>query len=200
VIIMTTLKYRRTPWDQEEVAQPYPSLPPHLEAATAADQERTGRHGGLFCLHGLYVYDPDRSTSTDFRQFLWDGLHVLRTEALAHGLSEDEVHRLVVSAFDVFHDTADGLWAALRNIVSKVNAQTSTRPEPALEPSQAPRINDSAPPADAVAPNASLSLATPLTAESPEQADLRRLRLLLEEQEAYNRECRDEEMRELLED
>jgi hypothetical protein len=44
------------------------------------------------------------------------------------------------------------------------------------------------------------SAATSATPESPEQAELRRLRLLLEEQAAYNRAFRDEEMRELRED
>jgi hypothetical protein len=44
------------------------------------------------------------------------------------------------------------------------------------------------------------SAATLATPESPEQAELRRLRLLLEEQAAYNRAFRDEEIRELLED
>jgi hypothetical protein len=38
------------------------------------------------------------------------------------------------------------------------------------------------------------------TQESPEQVELRRLRLLLEEQAAFNRSLRDEAIRELLED
>jgi hypothetical protein len=53
---------------------------------------------------------------------------------------------------------------------------------------------------ETAAHNGRSSAAASATPESPEQAELRRLRLLLEEQAAYNRAFRDEEMHELLED
>jgi hypothetical protein len=73
----------------------------------------------MICLHGLYVFDPDRSTPDDFRQFLWAGLRLLEAEARAKGLNERQVRSLLLHAFDRFHESADDLWTTLKGFVAK---------------------------------------------------------------------------------
>jgi hypothetical protein len=176
---------RRTPWDASQTSAPYP--PPTAEAHEKTIQERPTPYRGFFCLHGLYFFDPERSTSADFRQFLWSGLRVLHAEAVARGLPEDEIRRLLVGAFDKFHDAADGLWMTIRDTVFKVPDET--RDQPVAAPFRPQPIE-------------SQGRQRHLTksAESPEQAELRRLSLNQEEEEAYNRACHDEDLRELLDD
>ncbi len=116
---MLTLKQRKTPWDDELV-----KLPAYRGVATPAEEGADVGHSvdpgkRIIRLHGFYIFDPRHSTSADFRQFLWAGLRVLRAEARARGLSEEQVHQLLVSAFDLFHDTEDSIWAALQSVVSK---------------------------------------------------------------------------------
>jgi hypothetical protein len=120
---------------------------------------------------------------------MWAGLHVLRAEAQGRGLSEEDLRRLLAHAFDAFHDAADGIWSALRNMVSQVGQHASAQPEQAPCGPFVPGVSERMPPA-----------APPGAPESPEQAELRRLSILLEEQAAYNRACHDEEMRDLLDD
>lgn len=181
---MKTIK-RRTPWDKSQKPPPYPQPP--AEVHEKAVQDRPTPHRGFFCLHGLYFFNPERSTSADFRQFLWSGLHVLHAEAVARGLPEEEIRRLLVRAFDTFHDAADGLWMTIRDTVFKVPVEA--REQPVAAPSRPPA---------AEAPGRQGNSTKPL--ESPEQAELRRLSLLMEEEAAYNRACHDEELRELLDD
>lgn len=117
---MKVLKHRKTPWDQAPKRAIRASLVPSPERSLASASETAAiPHKGVLCLHGLYVFDPCRSTSADFRQFLWAGLRVLRSEGQARGLSKEQVRRLLVSAFDLFHDAAEGLWIALKNVVSE---------------------------------------------------------------------------------
>lgn len=130
---MFTLKQRKTPWDRGVV-----KLPAYRGLSIAAEEESgTGRVVApckhLIRLHGFYVFDPRRSTNADFRRFLWAGLRVLRTEARARGLSEEQLRQLLVSAFDLFHDTGDGIWAALQSLVSRTETRT-TQPGAAEPP------------------------------------------------------------------
>jgi hypothetical protein len=71
------------------------------------------------CLHGMYFFDPATCTSEEVRQFLWAGIRVLDKEVKAHGLSEKEVRRILTGTFDVFHDTANVLWASLQQMKAK---------------------------------------------------------------------------------
>jgi len=72
----------------------------------------------VFQLRGLYVFDPARATSADLRCFMWSGLRVLRTQAEARGLSEDQVHHLLVRAFEAFDDAANSMWTTLRFVMA----------------------------------------------------------------------------------
>jgi hypothetical protein len=115
---------RRTPWDAERLDPLALGLSAQLERGVQPESVklRSGRKE-VFCLHGLYVFDPAQATSDDFRQFMWAGLRVLRAEAKVRGLSEDQIRQLLVSAFDAFHDSAEGMWTALKTVVSKEEPQ-----------------------------------------------------------------------------
>lgn len=113
---MTQTKSRKrkvhpTPWD----APAYEPAP--CTAHTSAKASVPAGPG--ICLHGVYIFDPATCTSGALREFLWAGIRVLDTEVKAHGLSEREVRRIVTSAFDVFHDTANVLWASLQQMKAK---------------------------------------------------------------------------------
>ena len=47
---------------------------------------------------------------------MWAGLRVLRAEAKRRGLSEEQVDRLLWSAFHQFHDAAESIWTALKAV------------------------------------------------------------------------------------
>lgn len=120
---MLTLKQRKTPWDDEMA-----TLPAYGGFANPAEERTSVEHStdpSNICIHGLYIFDPRRSTSADFQQFLWAGLRLLRVEAKARGVSEEQVRQLLVSAFDLFHDTGESVWAALQSVVSKVETGVS---------------------------------------------------------------------------
>jgi hypothetical protein len=68
----------------------------------------------VICLLGRWLFDPAGVTSEDTRQFMWAGLRVLRAEAKVSGLTEDQVDRLLVRAFDTFHDAAESIWTTLK--------------------------------------------------------------------------------------
>ena len=72
----------------------------------------------IISLHGIYFFTPSELTQDDLQQFLWSGLRVLRAEAKARGMSDEQVHKLLLSAFDVFHDAAESMWTALKSVVS----------------------------------------------------------------------------------
>jgi hypothetical protein len=197
---MKTLKYRRTPWDNEGSPsfKPLPDRP--LEPKNTAGQEQSGGRKDFFFLHGLYVFDPERSTSADFRQFLWAGLRLLSAEAQDRGFSKQEVSQLLVRVFDVVHDAADGLWATLRDIVSKAPEEVSIRSTAAQCGVLDSGAGERARLATEAGKDGNLVVAASAPPESPEQAELRRLSILLEEQAAFNRAFHDEEMRDLLDD
>jgi hypothetical protein len=117
---------RRTPWDYERPNPLDLGLPARFDRAILPEP---GKQGGdrmeLICLHGWYVFDPIRASSEDFRQFMWSGLRVLREEAKAKGLSDEQVRKLLYNAFEVFHDAADGMWTALKRVVSKGEPKSS---------------------------------------------------------------------------
>jgi hypothetical protein len=111
---------RRTPWDNEKLHPLGRIWPSPFEQVTPPEsiRPRVGRKE-VFRLHGRCVFDPAQVTSQDLRQFLWAGLRLLRTEARARGLSDEQVQQLLVSAFEVFHDTAESMWTTLKAVVSK---------------------------------------------------------------------------------
>jgi hypothetical protein len=53
---------------------------------------------------------------------MWAGLRLLRIQAQARGLSDEQVNDLLQSAFNVFHDAADSMWTTLKLITSKKEA------------------------------------------------------------------------------
>lgn len=71
-------------------------------------------------LKGMCVFDLTKATSEDVRRFMWAGLRELRVLAKAKGWEEEEVQRLLVSAYDVFHDASASIWAAMKTIASSM--------------------------------------------------------------------------------
>lgn len=122
---MTILKQRRrTPWDAKAPDFLGAGTSSLLDAGSPLEPSRMRPiREEVFRLHGLYVFDPASVTSADFRQFMWAGLRFLRAQAKARGLPEEEVRRLLESAFHVFHDAADGMWTALKAVSSKDEPQ-----------------------------------------------------------------------------
>lgn len=117
-----------TPWDDEELGCLHgnPVPPP---ARGVVPREMIGRR--LNCkdvihLCGRWVIDPSRATSEGVRRFMWEGLRVLRTEAKARGLSEDQVDRLLLRAFENFHDAAESIWTAMKTVQSIARAEGSS--------------------------------------------------------------------------
>jgi hypothetical protein len=115
---MQFLKQRRTPWDVEVLTfPPGDALYLPFHRVVLPESPATGpRCKEVIYLHGRWLVDPARATSEDARQFLWAGLRVLRAEAKARGLSEEQVDRLLVRAFDTLHDAAESIWTALKDV------------------------------------------------------------------------------------
>src|SRR5260370_18660331 len=98
-----------------------------LRAAQIRDLESVSQSGfstfrlgrcEVFRLQGKCVFDPAHLTSENVREFMWAGLRLLKAQAKARGLAEDEVQKLLMDAFFVFHDAAESVWTALRTVVS----------------------------------------------------------------------------------
>jgi hypothetical protein len=110
----------RRPWDSERSGSLGKGRPIGFDKDFWPEpaKPRAG-HRQILCLRGLYVFTPSQLASDDLRQFLGSGLRVLRAEARARGLSEEQVYQLLISAFDVFHDTAESMWTALKSVMSQ---------------------------------------------------------------------------------
>lgn len=118
---MPLKQFRRTPWDADDQSDDLlRAFRSHTEReAPSESAKRWAGHQEVFCLHGLYVFDPRGVTSKDFREFLWAGLRCLRAEARARGMSDERIRQLLSSAFEVFHDAADSMWTTLKAVVSR---------------------------------------------------------------------------------
>ena len=114
---LNKLQNRLPPWDEEmSELLGEPTLP--FDKTLTQEMRLRPLRQEIFRLRGWCVFDPTRATSEDIRQFLWAGLRVLRAQAKARGLAEEEVRRLLMSAFDVFHDASESIWTALKTVVS----------------------------------------------------------------------------------
>jgi hypothetical protein len=114
---MEFLKHRRLPWDATELTFHHGDASRLFDKVLVPEASATWpRHGEVIYLQGRWLVDPARATSEATRQFMWAGLRVLRAEAKARGLPEEQVERLIVSVFDTFHDAADSIWNALKAI------------------------------------------------------------------------------------
>jgi hypothetical protein len=115
---MQILKQCRTPWDVEGLTCPYgDAMYFPFDKVVLSDSPVTWPQcKERIYLHGRWLVDPARATSEDARQFMWAGLRVLRAEAKARGLSEEQVDRLLTRAFDTFHDVAESIWSALKAV------------------------------------------------------------------------------------
>jgi hypothetical protein len=158
-------------------------------------------------------------TNFEVNQFLWAGLTVLRDEAKARGLSRKKLDGLLNRAFDQFHDTGEEIWTALQNVVSLPGwCAVLYSPEQSAFQFQ---LGD--PPFSNVTfcgaahsytggfsseyeteyekgAVASEATASQPESESPEFAELRRVRLYYQELAQYDRERQDEELRDLVDD
>lgn len=119
---MHTAKPRKTPWDVTSAAKTAWCMVPFVDTGEGEVSPEIPRllRKDIVCIHGLYFFDPDRSTSVDFQQFLWAGLRVLQAEAQARSLPEADIRKVLVDAFDLFHDSAESLWAAIKKVASEV--------------------------------------------------------------------------------